>query len=118
MSVSPILIPLSRLSTDPHHRHAQLRDYFCDKDATVDRVDDRWALSLDWSNDPWRYVDPRLDEGLAWWGANIQYRDMAMARKRRGRFLLSSCRLGIWEYLRCEQGGEESRTARNIQLVA
>lgn len=52
-------------------------------------VDERWALSLDWSNDPWRYVDPRLDEGLAWWGANIQYRDMAMARKRCGRFLLS-----------------------------
>lgn len=89
MSNFPLLIPISRLAADPNHRHAQLRDYFCDKDASANLVGDRWALRLKWSNDPGRYVDPRLNEGLAWWGAGIQYQDMAMARKRRGRLLLS-----------------------------
>lgn len=88
--MSPNLaIPLSRLSTDPCVRHAQLRNYFCDKDAVA--VDDgtQWILNLQWSDDPYRYVDPRIDEGLNWWGGNLKYEDMATARKRRGRLLLS-----------------------------
>jgi len=86
---SSIIIPLSRLSLDPQQRHAQLRDYFCDKDAVATQVGDQWALALGWSDDPYRYVDPRLDEGLAWWGSDLRYQDMALARKRRGRLLLS-----------------------------
>lgn len=86
---SLITIPLSRLSLDPQQRHAQLRDYFCDKDAVATQVGDQWALVLGWSDDPYRYVDPQLDEGLAWWGSNLRYQDMALARKRRGRLLLS-----------------------------
>ncbi|MHC8378401.1 hypothetical protein ACYZT3_21075 [Pseudomonas sp. MDT1-16] len=85
----PITIPLSRLSLDPQQRHAQLRDYFCDKDAVASQVDDLWALALDWSDDPYRYVDPRLTEGLSWWGGDLRYQDMAAARKRKGRVLLS-----------------------------
>lgn len=86
---SQLTVPLSSLSADLHQRHAQLRDYFCDKDAQATCIDERWALSLSWSDDPYRYVDPRLDEGLAWWAADIQYQDMAKARKRRGRVLLA-----------------------------
>lgn len=86
---SQLTVPLSSLSADLHQRHAQLRDYFCDKDAQATCIDERWALSLSWSDDPNRYVDPRLDEGLAWWAADIQYQDMAKARKRRGRVLLA-----------------------------
>jgi hypothetical protein len=86
---SPITIPLSRLSLDPQQRHAQLRDYFCDKDASASQVGDFWGLTLAWSDDPYRYVDPRLNDGLAWWGGDLRYQDMAVARKRRGRVLLS-----------------------------
>ena len=86
---SPLTVPLSSLSADVHERHAQLRDYFCDKDALATCVDEQWVLALNWSDDPYRYVDPRLDEGLAWWGGDIQYQDMALARKRRGRLLLA-----------------------------
>ncbi|HDS1738292.1 TPA: hypothetical protein QEM67_000117 [Pseudomonas putida] len=86
---SPLTVPLASLSPDPHQRHAQLRDYFCDKDASATCVDEQWVLSLSWSDDPYRYVDPRLDEGLAWWGGGIRCQDMAMARKRRGRLLLA-----------------------------
>lgn len=84
-----LTIPLSRLSADPHIRHGQLRDYFCDKDAVATQVGDQWSLSLHWSDDPYRYVDPRLEEGLAWWGGGLRYKDMSAARKRRGRLLLS-----------------------------
>ena len=86
---SPITIPLYRLSLDPQQRHAQLRGYFCDKDAVASQVDDLWALTLGWSDDPYRYVDPRLNEGLAWWGGDLRYQDMSVARKRNGRVLLS-----------------------------
>lgn len=86
---STIAIPLSRLSTDPLVRHAELRDYFCDKDAIATEHGGQWHLNLHWSDDPYRYVDPRLDEGLAWWGDALKYEEMASARKRRGRVLLS-----------------------------
>ncbi|HBO5727299.1 hypothetical protein JE010_01895 [Pseudomonas aeruginosa] len=86
---SSITIPLSRLSLDTQRRHAQLRDYFCDKDALATQVGDQWTLALEWSRDPYRYVDPRLGEGLAWWGDDLQYEDIAVARKRKGRVLLS-----------------------------
>ncbi|SDS62864.1 hypothetical protein SAMN05216496_2026 [Pseudomonas sp. Z003-0.4C(8344-21)] len=86
---SPIIIPLSRLSLDPQQRHAQLRDYFCDKDAVANRDADSWVLNLGWSDDPYRYVDPQLDIGLTWWGGDLRYQDMALARKRNGRVLLS-----------------------------
>lgn len=88
MSMLPISLPISRLSTDPHQRHAQLRDYFCDKDAVAHVQDDRWLLELNWSNEADRYVDPRLDDGLEWWGP-IEYMEMSVARKRRGRLLLT-----------------------------
>ncbi|NYS60695.1 hypothetical protein [Vreelandella salicampi] len=88
MSMLPILLPISRLSTDPHQRHAQLRDYFCDKDAVACVQGNQWLLELGWSNEAERYVDPRLDEGLAWWGL-VEYREIAIARKRRGRLLLT-----------------------------
>ena len=84
-----ISIPLTRLSPDKLLRHAQLRDYFCDKDAIATQVGDKWQLKLEWSNDPYRYVDPRLPEGLSWWGKQLQFKDMALARKRKGRVLLS-----------------------------
>lgn len=86
---SAITIPLSRLSGDAQCRHAQLRDYFCDKDAIATLTGDRWVLELEWSNDPYRYVDPRLEEGLAWWGGDLQCQSMAVSRKRQGRVLLT-----------------------------
>ncbi|WP_460159799.1 hypothetical protein [Pseudomonas sp. S3_F07] len=85
----PITIPLSRLSLDPQQRHAQLRDYFCDKDAIASQAGDLWSLELGWSDDPYRYIDPLLNDGLAWWGDDLRCQDMAVARKRRGRVLLS-----------------------------
>lgn len=87
--VFPIAIPLDRLSQDFYTRHAQLRDYFCDKDAVVVKNEKNWLLSLDWSNDPYRYIDPRLKEGLDWWGGDVEYKGIALERRRLGRVMFS-----------------------------
>jgi len=86
---SQITIPISRLPRDSLERHEKLRSYFCDKDALATHVGNHWTLTLEWSDDPYRYVDPNLNQGLTWWGDNIRYKDIAFARKRRGRLLLS-----------------------------
>ncbi len=68
-------------------RHAALRDYFCDKDAEAKEVDGGWELSLHWPDGVERHVDPRLDEGLAWWGGGVRRESMALARRREGKVL-------------------------------
>lgn len=78
-----LLIPKSRLSPDPLERHSQLRNYFCDKDAVISPSGEYFSLKLEWSNYAERYVDPRLDEGLDWWGVGA-YSEMASVRVRRG----------------------------------
>jgi hypothetical protein len=80
-------VPLERLPSSPAERHAALRDYFCDKDAEAQADGSAWNLTLTWPNDDERHVDPRLDEGLAWWGQGITRRTMVRARRRSGRVL-------------------------------
>lgn len=88
MENKELLIPKSLLSSDPLERHSQLRDYFCDKDALVSSSGEYFSLNLEWSNYPERYVDPRLDEGLNWWGVG-SYAEMSSVRERRGRFVFA-----------------------------
>lgn len=76
-----------KLPANPYERAALLRDYFCDKDATLKDAGEDWQIDLGWTNDAERYVDPRLSEGLQWWGAGLSYGDMATARFRQGRVL-------------------------------
>lgn len=88
MKNQELLIEKSRLSTDPLVQHSQLRDYFCDKDAVLSSFGEYFLLSLEWSNYAERYVDPRLDVGLDWWGVG-SYAEMASTRERRGRVVLA-----------------------------
>lgn len=80
-------IPLDRLPLDSVERHARLRDYFCDKDARASAGADSWTLDFHWSADPERYVDPRLADGLAWWGEGVRYETMFSAQRRHGKLL-------------------------------
>ncbi|MBT9293118.1 hypothetical protein [Prosthecodimorpha staleyi] len=79
-------VALDRLPDDDARRHAILRDYFCDKDASVVRTPDSWSLTLSWPGAPERHIDPDLDVGLDWWGG-IRREDMALAWRRDGRLL-------------------------------
>ena len=66
-----ILIPIDRLPSSSEDRHATLREYFCDKDATATPTRDGWKLTLAWSDDFDRYVDPNLSSGLSRWNKGI-----------------------------------------------
>ncbi|MER9353762.1 hypothetical protein NKI61_10735 [Mesorhizobium sp. M0514] len=76
-------LPVDRLPASKPSRHAVLRDYFCDKDATSVLGDAGWHLNLSWPDGLDRHVDPRLQEGLAWWGDNVTLPIMALARTRK-----------------------------------
>ncbi|MBI3438210.1 MAG: hypothetical protein HY054_06100, partial [Proteobacteria bacterium] len=84
-----MLVGRQALSESFLERHAALRDYFCDKDAEAKGVADGWELSLGWPGGVERHVDPRLDEGLAWWGDGVRREAMALARRREGKVLRS-----------------------------
>lgn len=82
-----IVLPSDRLPNSSEERHAALRNYFCDKDAIAVRTRQGWELTLGWSDEDLRYVDPRLKEGIEWWGLGTRYSDMALAKRRNGRVL-------------------------------
>jgi hypothetical protein len=82
-----IVLPADRLPSSPVKRHAMLRDYFCDKDALAEETPSGWALSLVWSDDVARHVDPQLDTGLRWWGSGVLRAGMAFSTRRSGRIL-------------------------------
>lgn len=103
-----LIIPRGRLPDDATHRHAALREYFCDKDAHAELVAGEWHLSLSWPDDRERHVDPILDEGLGWWGQGARAETMALARRREGRVLTAlydSWTLHSWsQWLSAEDG--------------
>ncbi|MBU1346799.1 MAG: hypothetical protein KKA16_07590 [Alphaproteobacteria bacterium] len=78
-------VPRGRLPLTSADRHAALRDYFCDKDADAELDGADWKLTLSWPDGDDRHVDPRLGEGLRWWGQGVERRDMALAHRRQGR---------------------------------
>lgn len=76
-----------RLPQDRAEWHGFLRDYFCDKDALATEHGGDVSLSLQWPANADRHVDPRLDEGLRWWGRGVTLGSMWSARWRDGRVL-------------------------------
>lgn len=56
--------------------HGFLRDYFCDKDATVTENGEQVSLRLEWPSEADRHVDPGLQSGLAWWGRDVTLASM------------------------------------------
>ena len=84
-----IVIPHCRLPEDEFDRHTALRAYFCDIDAIAKRTDGGWELTLSWSDDCSRCVDPSLKVGLEWWGEHASYSNMIAAMRRSGRTLIT-----------------------------
>jgi hypothetical protein len=82
-----LTVPFDRLPASLSERHAVLRDYFCDKDAIAEADGRQWILTLQWPDGEARHVDPRLAEGLSWWGDAVSRPTMGLARRRSGRIL-------------------------------
>lgn len=88
MTLKPVIVlPSDRLPEARDARHAALRDYFCDKDASAKRTPQGWELTLDWPEDAARHVDPKLADGLAWWDTGLARSGMALSTRRTGRIL-------------------------------
>ena len=84
-----ILLPADCLPSAPGDRHAALRDYFCDKDASATLTEKGWKVTLAWSDDVDRHVDPNLSIGLNWWNNGVTPADMVLAIRRSGPLLIS-----------------------------
>lgn len=82
-----IVLPSDRLPDARDARHAALRDYFCDKDASAERTPQGWELTLAWPEDAARHVDPKLADGLGWWDSDLARSGMALSMRRTGRIL-------------------------------
>lgn len=82
-----IVLPHDHLPVSATDRHATLRNYFCDKDADAVLSSRGWELTLAWSDDEARHVDPQLAIGLAWWGGNTTRSTMALSKRRVGHIL-------------------------------
>lgn len=82
-----IILSHESLSSKAIDRHQALRDYFCDKDASVTQVSEGWKLELYWPGGIDRHIDPRLAEGLRWWGGGISLSMMSLAYRRQGLIL-------------------------------
>ncbi len=82
-----LFVPADRLPVSAHDRHAALREYFCDKDATAELADGAWRLTLNWPGDLDRHVDPNLLLGLEWWDSQLSPEGMSLSHRRSGKIL-------------------------------
>jgi hypothetical protein len=81
-------VPADRLPADPAHRDQLLTRYFADRvpHSTQDSNGD-WNVTVDAAPTAEFYIDPRLDEGLRWWGCSVA--DIPFAHRRTSGAFLS-----------------------------
>ena len=77
-----ITLPPDRLPADPSERVEQLRVYFGDLIPTATLDDGGWQLRLSRNRTAEFLVDPRLAEGLAWWGPDGRVEDIHKLLRR------------------------------------
>jgi hypothetical protein len=82
-------VPVAALPSDRFEREQLLQDYFgTDQAVECDRRGEDWILRLTPPEDAAMYVDPRLSEGLEWWGLK-RLTDIPTARRRLSTHLLA-----------------------------
>ena len=89
-----------RLSEDLATRYGEGRDYFGVRELLFnDRPGGAVDIRVDWPADEAYYVDPRLSEGLAWWGGGTEPKSIPDQRRSCGRYgfsLLDAWTLWRW----------------------
>lgn len=79
-------VPAGRLPEDPRERDQLLQDYVAERVPEAIQDADGWAIRLRTPPRADYYIDPRLQEGLAWWSQfskPVLIRDIPYARWRR-----------------------------------
>jgi hypothetical protein len=110
LPLASVVVPRAALPEGAESRRVALRNYFCDKDAVAEDAGEHWILTLEWPRDRERYVDPRLEEGLAWWGTDV--RGIPHAHRRQGRTTFSLFDTwGLYSWSRWWSGGGKEAAA-------
>jgi len=81
-------VPISALPHGEVEREEFLLEYFRDLLPTATRLDSQWEIVLERPDDPAIYIDPRLDDGLSWWG-DVTVPSIFSRHKCHRQFLLS-----------------------------
>jgi hypothetical protein len=76
VNVKKLVLPAGRLPTSPQEQRTFLDGYFDDLLASVKTVPDGWEIDLNWPTRADYYVDPNLEQGLKWWRAGTEIRDI------------------------------------------
>ena len=103
------------LPQDEITRHAALREYFCDIDATAAMVDGKWCLDLAWPEGAERHVDLALPIGLKWWRPGLRRSEMSGSYTRDGRVL--RCLYDSWTLWSWSQWLSRTPDASNRRIV-
>jgi hypothetical protein len=110
-----LTVPRDRLPSGLDARHGALRDYFCDKDASVVERDGFLDLTLFWPDGEARHVDPRLDQGLEWWGGGLSRPEMSLAYRQAGR--ITTALYDTWTLLGWSEWLIAHRCVRNLTVL-
>lgn len=84
-----IHVPTDRLPADPAERSRRLQAYFGDLIPTATATGEGWSIELRRSQLADFYVDPVLEQGLAWWGPGGSVGDIHRLVRREREFQLS-----------------------------
>lgn len=69
VNVRKLILPTGLLPDCPNERRSRLDAYFADLLASVRAVPEGWEIDLNWPSTADYYVDPCVEQGLAWWRA-------------------------------------------------
>ena len=69
VNVRKLILPAGSLPEGMQERRVCLDAYFDDLLASVTAVPEGWEIDLNWPSNADYYVDPCLEQGLAWWRA-------------------------------------------------
>lgn len=72
VNVRKLILPAGSLPESAQERRACLDAYFDDLLASVTAVPEGWEIDLNWPSSADYYVDPCLEQGLAWWNAGTE----------------------------------------------
>lgn len=115
MNTLSVSIPAQRLPADPARRDQVLTQYFADRvPYSVPDGNGDWRVTVGAAPTAEFYIDPRLDEGLRWWGCTVA--DIPFAyRTTRGAFLSLS---DAWTLLSISQWlASQNELPRHVTVI-
>ena len=119
VNVGNLILPPGILPESAPERRAVLDAYFDDLLASVKAVPEGWEIDLNWPSSADYYVDPCIEEGLAWWQAGTGIADIhrQVSHTPRGQLsLIDSWTLFSWSHWLADRRMRGEATNRVVIL--